>query len=138
VRAARDLEQSPERVFAFLDDLRNHWRLSRCFVELRRLDPDAEGARVRIRGPFGLSRRAHTRIEETQPPRLLRGHARVGRGTVGLICWTIEPRGSGSSVRLDAEVVRASLVDRAVLAVGGRHWIARGLREALDQLAEQA
>lgn len=138
MRAARDLDQSPERVFAFLDDLRNHWRLSRRFVELRRIDPDAEGARVRIRGPLGLSRCAHTRIEETEPPRLLRGHAKIGRETVGLICWTIEPRGAGSRVTLEAEVVRASLVDRVVLTLGARHWIARGLREAVDQLAEQA
>jgi len=138
VRAAHDLEQSPERVFAFLDDLRNHWRLSRSFVQLERLDRDAEGAWVRIRGPLGLSRCAHTRIEETEPPRLLRGHAEVGRGTVGVIRWTVEPRGSGSRVAVEAEVVRASLVDRVALALGGRHRIARGLREAVEQLAEQA
>jgi len=98
----------------------------------------AEGAWVRIRGPLGLSRCAHTRIEETEPPRLLRGHAEVGRGTVGVIRWTVEPRGSGSRVAVEAEVVRASLVDRVALALGGRHWLARGLREAVEQLAEQA
>jgi uncharacterized protein YndB with AHSA1/START domain len=138
VRAARDLEQSPERVFAFLDDLRNHWRLSRRFVEVERVDRDAEGARVRIRGPLGLSRHAHTRIDEAESPRLLHGRAEVGRGTVGLIRWTIESRGAGCRVTLEAEVVRASPVDRAVLALGGRRWLGRGLREAVDRLAELA
>jgi uncharacterized protein YndB with AHSA1/START domain len=138
VRAEGDLEQSPERVFAFLGDLRNHWRLSRRFVELERLDRDAEGAWVRIRGPLGLSRHAHTRIDETDPPRLLRGRAELGPETVGRIRWTVEPCGSGSRVTLEAEVVEASLVDRLVLALGGRRWIALGLREAVEQLAEQA
>ncbi|HVV59747.1 MAG TPA: SRPBCC family protein [Gaiellaceae bacterium] len=138
MRATCDLEQSPERVFAFLDDLRNHWRLSRRFVEVERVDRDAEGARVRIRGPLGLSRHAHTRIEETDPPRLLRGHATVGRGTLGRVRWTIEARGTGSRVTLEAEVVQASLLDRAVLALGGRRWLRRGLREAVHRLGEQA
>lgn len=138
MRAARDLRQSPERVFAFLGDLRNHWRLSRCFVEVERVDRDTEGARVRIRGPLGLSRRARTRIDDAEPPRLLRGRAEVGRGTVGLIRWTIEPNGSGSRVALEAEVVRASLPDRLVLALGGRRRLERGLREAVDRLAERA
>jgi uncharacterized protein YndB with AHSA1/START domain len=138
VRAVRELEQEPERVFSFLDDLRNHWRLSRCFVEVERVDRDGDGAWVRIRGPLGLARHARTRIDHTEPPRLLRGRAEVGRGTVGLIRWTVEPRGTGSRVALEAEVVQASVLDRCVLALGGRRWLTRGLREAVDQLAEQA
>ncbi len=138
MRATRDLEQSPDRVFAFLDDLRNHWRLSRRFVEVERLDRDREGARVRIHGPLGLHRHAHTRIDETESPCVLRGRAEVGRGTLGVIRWTIEPRDGGSRVTLEAEVVRASPLDRVALALGGRHWLERGLHEAVDQLAEQA
>jgi uncharacterized protein YndB with AHSA1/START domain len=136
VTASRELEQSPERVFAFLDDLRNHWRLSRRFVEVECVDGDAEGARVRIRGPLGLARHAHTRIDETEPPHVLRGRAEVGRGTVGLIRWTVEPRDAGSRVTLEAKVLRASLPDRVVLALGGRRWLRRGLREAVDELAK--
>jgi hypothetical protein len=69
---------------------------------------------------------------------VLRGRAEVGRGTVGLIRWTVEARDAGSRVTLEAKVLRASLPDRVVLALGGRRWLRRGLREAVDELAKLA
>jgi uncharacterized protein YndB with AHSA1/START domain len=130
--------QPPERVFAFLADLRNHWQLSRRFAELEQLDGDRQGGRVRIRGPLGLSRVARTRVEDTIEPSELRGEARVGRSTLGVVRWTIDPDGSGSRVTLAAEVVRASALDRAVLAVGGELLLRRMFTEALDRLGRLA
>jgi hypothetical protein len=35
-------------------------------------------------------------------------------------------------------VLRASLPDRVVLALGGRRWLRRGLSEAVDELSKLA
>jgi len=123
-------------VFAFLADLRNHWRLSRRFAELAVLDGDAAGARVRIRGPLGLSRVARTRVLELDEPVSLAGRADIGRGTVGLVRWDISGDGAGSLVTLSARVERASRVDRSILAVGGRRRLQRIFAEALEQLEQ--
>lgn len=138
IRATGDLDQPPERVYAFLADLRNHWRLSRRFAELEQLDGDGAGGRVCIRGPFGLSRLARTRVLEVEELRAVRGRADVGRGTVGAVRWLIEPRGSGSRVTLAADVERASLLDRAILALGGRAILRHGFAEAVEQLGREA
>ena len=132
------MPQRPERVYAFLAYLRNHWQLSRRFAELEQLDGDRQGGRVRIRGPLGFSRVARTRVEDTIEPSELRGEARVGRSTLGVVRWTIDPDGSGSRVTLAAEVVRASALDRAVLAVGGELLLRRMFTEALDRLGRLA
>jgi hypothetical protein len=52
--------------------------------------------------------------------------------------WTIEPDGDGSLVTLSATVDRATALDRAVLALGGRRWLRRGFRAALAQLGRVA
>ena len=132
------MPQPPERVFAFLADLRNHWQLSRRFAELEQIDGDRQGGRVRIRGPLGLSRVATTRVEGAVPTREVRGHAAVGRSTVGAVRWTIEPSDGGSRVTLAAEVVRASALDRVVLALGGRLLLQRMFAEAVEQLGRVA
>ena len=132
------MPQPPERAFAFLADLRNHWQLSRRFAALEQIDGDGHGGRVRICGPLGLSRIATTRVEEAVEPHELRGRAEIGRSTVGAVRWTIEPAVAGSRVTLSAEVVRASLVDRAVLALGGRLLLRRMFTEAVEQLGRVA
>jgi hypothetical protein len=95
----------------------------------------ADGGRVRMRGPFGLSRVAETAVAGTERPRLLTGTASIGRGTRGAVRWEIEPAVPGSShVRFTAEVVQASPLDRVVLALGGRWWLARIVRTAVQRL----
>jgi hypothetical protein len=125
-------------VFAFLADLRNHWRLSRRFAELAALDGDAAGGRVRIRGPLGFSRVARTRVLDLDEPTSLAGRADVGRGTVGLVRWDIRGDGAGSLVTLSARVERASRLDRSILAAGGRRRLQRIFAEALEQLEQVA
>lgn len=118
--------------------MRNHWQLTQRFAELEQLDGDADGGHVRIRGPFGLSRLARTRLLSAEEPREVRGRADVGHGTFGAVRWLIEPAGSGSRVTLSAVVERAGILDRAILALGGRIVLRRGFREALAQLARVA
>jgi hypothetical protein len=68
----------------------------------------------------------------------VRGRADVGRGTVGSVRWTIEPSGSGSRVTLSASVERASILDRAILLLGGRLLLRRAFAEAVEQLGRAA
>ena len=131
ISATREVAAPPERVFAFLADLENHWRLEGHFVALDELE--ADGGRVRIRGPFGLSRVARTRVLEAVPHERLRGEAVVGK-TVGRVAWDIAPASGGSSVTLSADVVSATPVDRVLLAVGGRTYLRRIFEHALENL----
>lgn len=89
---------------------------------------------MRIVGPLGLARIASTRVVEAVPTSLLRGHAQIGRGTVGAVQWTIDRHGDGSHVTLTGRVEQASPLDRVLLAAGGRWWLARAFAEALEQL----
>src|SRR3954453_5660364 len=88
IAASGRIGAPPEAAFAFLDDLVNHWRLIDRWTEIAALDPDGRSATVRLRGPLGVRRLARTRVVDADAPRLLVGEARVGRRTVGRVCWT--------------------------------------------------
>ena len=134
----------PERVFEFLSDLRNHWRLEEALVEVGHLEGEGEngptGGRVRIKGPLGLSREARTQVLSARPPGpgtvgTLSGRAEIGNLTVGRVGWEIEARSDGGSdVRLWANIERASLPDRLLLAVGGRRWLTAIFERTLANL----
>src|SRR5919201_3098429 len=101
--ATATLGHPPDRVFAFLSDLRNHWRLEERFIELD--DVTADGGRVRLRGPLGLKRVARTNVLEAEPAApvgRLHGHAEIGRSTRGDVFWEIAPADGGSNVTLAA------------------------------------
>ncbi len=134
ISAERRISAPPERVFEFLADLRNHWRLERAFLEVE--EADERVGVIRLRGPLGLSRRAHTRVLEAEPPSLVAGRADLRGGTTGLIAWRIEPDGDGSRVALSAEVIDPWLPDRILLALGGRAWLGRLFERALANLEE--
>jgi uncharacterized protein YndB with AHSA1/START domain len=132
ISAERRIPHEPERVFAFLADLRNHWRLEERFLELDNVAPD--GGVIRLTGPFGLSRKARTRVVEAERPTRVTGRADLRGGTVGLVAWEIRPDDSGSSVRLSAEVPEAWWPDRVFLALGGRAWLRTLFERALENL----
>ena len=144
IEAERTIPHPAGRVFEFLSDLRNHWRLeSAAFVELGGLDVEEQhgpaGGRVRLRGPLGLSREARTRVVAADPPAgersgSMRGIAEIGRSTVGRVAWEVEPHGDRARVRLTAEVERASIVDRLVLTLGGEAWLRRVFARTLANL----
>jgi uncharacterized protein YndB with AHSA1/START domain len=135
VSATATLPHPPDRIFELLSDLRNHWRLEERFVELD--DVTDRGGRVRIRGPFGLSRVARTEVLETEPPApvgRLHGRAEIGRTTCGEVFWEIAPLEGGSAVTLTAVPGRLAMVDAVLLAAGGRRWMCRLFRAALERL----
>ena len=143
VVAVRSVGATPERVFGFLADLRNHWLLEDRFVALGGLDDDEgggpRGGRVRLTGPLGLSREARTRVLSARPPTAVRpgrlaGRADIGRSTTGRVAWEIAAgQDGGSLVTLRAVAERASLLDRTLLLLG-RRWLQRTFDRALANL----
>ena len=141
VEAAALVPAPPEDVFAFLSDLRNHWRLADRFVEVLTLDASdggpADGGRVRVRGPLGFRRTATTRVVAVREPRLLIGTAELASGTRARVSWVIAARLGSSRVRLAADLERARPLDRLLLAAGGRWWLRRRFASTLERLAHE-
>ena len=124
-----------EAAFGFLCALENHWSVAGRWIEVVSLTPGARGGRVRIHGPLGLRRTVTTRVESIDPPRCIRGTARVGR-TCAQVSWTLWPHETGGAeVRLAAVVIDARAVDRALLAAGGARWMGWLFRATLRRLA---
>ena len=146
IEATGHVAAAPERVFAFLAVLENHWALADELIELVSLEPRgasdgettgrARGGRVRMRGPLGVSRTAVTRVVAARPSVELRGTARVGRRTRGRIAWTLREEEGGTSVTLGAVVEQAGALDRALLGLGAEDWLRRCFRRVLARLAE--
>ena len=132
IAVERAVAASPERVFDFLADLRNHWRLERRFLELDELGED--GGTIRLEGAGPVADRSDSRPRGGATLGGVAGRADLSGGTVGLVSWDIRPFRSGSIVRLSAEVPEASLWDRLFLALGGRAWFGRPFRRALENL----
>jgi hypothetical protein len=140
VEASGVVSHPPERVFEFLSDLRNHWRLDDSFVAVEAVDVDAQRGRVRLKGPLGISRLAATRVMSAEPvrpgaPGTMNGIAEMGSGTVGRVQWEVAPDSQGmSAVRLSATVERASLLDRILLVAGGAAWLRRLFQRSVSNL----
>jgi uncharacterized protein YndB with AHSA1/START domain len=141
ISASGLVSASPERVFAFLSDLGNHWLLADRFVEVLSLDGAAtgvaSGGRVKVRGPLGLSRTATTRVVATQPTRSMTGTADLSGGTRALVRWTLTPANGGTRVELAARLQKAGVFDRLLLALGGRRWVRRRFGSILRTLANR-
>ena len=137
--AQREVAAPPDTLFAYLADLEQHWQLADRFIEVVRIERPADGgpARggvVRMRGPLGIRRTARTNVVGAEPPARLSGVAHVGSGTIARVSWTLHPAGAGTGVRLEATVEHASLLDRALLALGGRRWLERRFGTILETL----
>ncbi|HEX8074068.1 MAG TPA: SRPBCC family protein [Thermoleophilaceae bacterium] len=141
IEAAALVQAPPERVFEFLSDLRNHWRLADRFVEVVTLEASdgvhADGGTVRVRGPLGIGRTATTRVAAIRAPRLMIGTAELAGGTRARVSWTLAGRLGATRVRLAAEIERAGGLDRVLLAVGGRWWLRRLFESTLARLGEE-
>src|SRR3954447_3348518 len=135
IEASRVVAASPEAVFSFLSDLENHWKLTGRWVEAVSID-DGSG-RVRIHGPLGLRRTARTTVVDAAPSHVMHGTAELSGGTVARIAWDLSEDVRGTAVRLSADVERAALPDRVLLALGGRRWMARRFEAILERLDEQ-
>ena len=132
IEAEGVVDATPEAVFRFLSDLRNHWRLAGRWIEVVEIGDG--GGRVRIHGPLGIRRTATTRVDDAQPEHLMYGTAELSGGTVAHVRWELNEDARGCLVRLSASLERASWPDRLLLAAGGRVWMERHFRGILARL----
>jgi hypothetical protein len=131
VLARRLVPRPREELYALLADLRGHWELAGRWVHPLELRHD--GGVVRVRGPGGLRRTVITELTRLEPPGLVAGEARSG-ATQAAICWELEPSGSRTLVTLRADIDRAGPLDRTLLALGGRRWLAGRFAKTLQEL----
>src|SRR3954447_19254696 len=138
--ASSAIAAPPEEVLRFLADLENHVRLAPGSVEVLSLDrrPDV-GVRalVRLTGPLAIQRTAATELLRTPAPNSIVGWARTGGSTQASVAWKIQTRAAGSAVTLRATIDAAGPLDRLLLSLGGRRWLARRFAAALEHLADQ-
>lgn len=140
ITARAELADSPQVVFDFLANLRQHGSLAPSSVRLLSRDPDTGvpvHAIVRLRGPLTIRRTATAKIVRTRPPGIIAGRAKIGRRTRGSVAWTIASRPFGSGVSLCMIVEATGLLDGLVMRRGGRRWLERRFRDALACLADQ-
>jgi hypothetical protein len=145
ITASRVVPAPPAVVFAFLDDLRNHWCLAPDrylqLLEIVEGPERASGGHVVIRGPVGIRRHASTRVVTSHWPSTLSGTAHLGRRTIVEVRWALRGCGGDAAetrVDLSANVVTAGPLDRLLLRIGGRYWIRRLFDTTLERLAAQA
>jgi hypothetical protein len=148
IQAEAVMPAAPEAVFDYLARLDHHWQLMDDAVDVISLDGDGaagpDRAVVRLHGPLGIGRIARTQVLDAQRPRVLRGRAGIGhpedggRVTEGEVRWLLEPAEGGAATRvfLRARVLRAGVIDRLILALGGRAWMRARFRAALERLAQ--
>jgi hypothetical protein len=128
------IEVPAETVYDFLSQLPNHQKMGGHRFRLDAVAPDRLGARIVIRGPLGIHRTVHTTITYLHPARGVGGTATVGRRTVAHVHWTIHPAGEQSHVTLTATMVRTGMLDRLLLATGGRTWLTNSFHRVLTLL----
>jgi hypothetical protein len=141
IHAHRVVSAAPEAVFALLADLAAHWGLADRWTEVLELDED--GGTIRLRGPAGLRRTARVSVSRRARPSLIEGEARLGAVTRASVRWELAAADGGTgadgptAVTLTAIVERATLLDRALLALGGRRWLAWRFAVTLRRLERE-
>jgi Polyketide cyclase / dehydrase and lipid transport len=128
------VDSTPERVYAFLARLENHFRLNDEYLRVEALRPDGRGATISIRAPGGLHRTARTEVTTALAPRRFGGTVTASTRTQAGAWWTIDPSAGQARVALEAEIFPRGIVDRVLLALGGRWWIERRCRRVVARL----
>ncbi len=136
-RASADVGAPADEVFAFLADLRNHWRLAGPWIEVVALRPAegrADGATIRLRGPLGMVFSVDTRVDEHHAPMRILGRGACGRSRA-VVVWDLKPAGAGRTrVSVAVRLVRAAPHHRLIWTAGGRAWLARRLGQTVGGL----
>ena len=134
LHAERVVDSTPERVYGFLERLENHFRLNDEYLRVEALRPDRTGATISIRAPGGLRRTAWTEVTTALAPRRFGGTVTATTRTQAEAWWTIEPTTRGALVALRAEIFPRGILDRVLLALGGRWWLERRCMRVVARL----
>ncbi|MDN3358086.1 hypothetical protein QWU11_36290 [Actinomadura sp. DC4] len=135
VSSALPVRATANAVYDFLERLPNHALITGDDLRLEGVAPDGMSALISMRGPLGVRRTARTRVTTRHRPWAFGGTAAVGRRTVAYVHWAIERADAGSFVTLTATILRAGALDRLLLTIGGRQWLARSFDRAVALLA---
>lgn len=125
---------APERAYAFVVALENHWQFHDRYLRLERLADAGTGGRIRVSTPLGVGRTARTEVTRTVEPRLVSGTASVGARTRARVSWTIDPHPRGARIALAADLLDVGSLDRLLLSLGGRWWLRRRFERVLERL----
>lgn len=134
--ARRVVPHPPERVYAFIARLDNHWHLDDRYLRLEHVSPDRREGRIVIRTPLGLRRTARTTVTTACEPTRFGGTATVGRRTTASVNWNIESHEDGADIALEAKVLAARPLDRLLLVLGGSRWLRCRFHRVLNHLAD--
>jgi hypothetical protein len=142
ISARRTLPVPPTAAFAFLSQPHNHHRLVTRRIQLVKLDVtgagELRGGFMVLRGPLGLHRPARTLLSSMLKPRELAGTAHVGSGTEVGVHWELTAAGEHATVAvLSTSVRRLAVIDRLLLAVGGRVWVRSLFAATLERLVAE-
>jgi hypothetical protein len=135
ISAAHEVHHTPAWVWAFLERLDNHRHLDSRALRVSLIDHDGRGGRIVVATPLGLRRVARTAVTVTHEPHRLAGVVRVGRTTRAHVQWRIDSTQRGARVALESTICSTGVLDRTLLAVGGRWWLRRAFRRTLELLA---
>lgn len=120
---------------------KNHWLLANRFIEVLSLDRGADGrargGQVRMHGPLGTLRTASTEVVVADPPHEMVGTAEVARRTRARVWWRLMRSDDGTAVSLAATIETAGGLDRLLLLLGGRAWLARRFTDVVARLAQR-
>lgn len=134
LRAEGVVANTPDEVYAFLARLENHWRLNDEYLRMESVRSDRRGATISVRGPGGLRRTALTEVTTARAPHRFGGTVTTSTRTRAGAWWTIEPNASGARVSLSAAIAPRGIVDRILLALGGRWWLERRCARVVARL----
>jgi hypothetical protein len=140
ISAAGNVTAPRDRVFATLADLDSHHALTDGRIELLELHgpPGARtGGRVRLRGPFGFSRKATTAVRGARYPDTLEGTAHAPRNTRARLRWRLSEGRDGTGVVVEIEIAESWWADRLLLRVGGGWWLRRRMEAAIERLGQR-
>ena len=133
-----------EEVFDYLQDIANHAEFTDHFMvdwHLTRIDSVGKGAgaRYRVKAPGNRFSWGDSTFVEVERPHRIVEVGRTGKNnrirTRGV--WDLAPAPGGATrVRFTVQSVPATLADRIGESLGGRSWLKRKNRRALQRLRE--
>ena len=130
--AARPIAAPPEAVFDYLQSFQHHVEL--IHGRVKPLEINDGPSRVELRGAIGVRRTVRTGLTYARSPESIVGHLEAGRQTRGTVRCSIQRSDTGSWVEVVGRTEALGLLDRLLLGLGGRRWLARSIELALEEL----